>query len=407
MREIPGSQPVEAKRIGLGLEFLKILPNNRRIQYGREEADGFDRPYGKSATCPFLSRKDGLKGVLTMNLLYGVILALSLIPGTEQGSPGLKKVDTYPKPHHNLFFRVTPRISIDAEGSIYAADNREQAVYKIDVVRDAVKTIAKKGQGPGEVQLPFYNSIAGNTLFQIDNYRINLFDVSGKYLNSFRLLERISSVAADSDTIYFVQAGGANLIQAYSYRGEKKRAFGNKYPYKQRIYKGWNPSEVDSFINQGKVLVGEKHFFYISTNFSEIFKYDFFGNLLERRIIDDDELTKISRDHYLVKGQDRPPNNMFYSKEIIIDACFFNGWVYLLRRYLTKANIREVVLIKISENDIGSIQKIYFEPEENMDERFLSSLCVGGSDPKHPNIYISLYDDKNEDFKIKVFREIK
>jgi hypothetical protein len=348
-----------------------------------------------------------LKGVLLMNLLYVVILFLGLIPGTEQGSPRLKKVETYPKPNQNLFFRTTPWISIDAAGSIYAADNREQAVYKIDVVRDGVKTIAKKGQGPGEVQLPFYNSVAGNTLFQIDNYRINLFDLSGKYLNSFRLLERISSVAADSDTIYFVQAGGAHLIQTYSYQGEKMKGFGDKYRYKERIYKGWNPSEVDHFLNQGKLLVGEKYLFFISTNFSEIFKYDFSGNLLERRIIDDDELTKISRDHYLVKGQDRPQNNMFYTKEIIVDACYSNGWLYLLRRYLTKAGITEVVLIKTNEDDIGSIQKMYFEPEENMDERFLRSMCVGGSDPRRPLIYISLYDDKNEDFMINVFWEIK
>jgi len=30
------------------LEFLKMLPNNRRIQSGEEESGGFDRSYGKS-----------------------------------------------------------------------------------------------------------------------------------------------------------------------------------------------------------------------------------------------------------------------------------------------------------------------------------------------------------------------
>jgi hypothetical protein len=48
MGEMSISWPVEAKRIGPGLEFLKMLPNNRRIQSGEEESDGFDRSYGKS-----------------------------------------------------------------------------------------------------------------------------------------------------------------------------------------------------------------------------------------------------------------------------------------------------------------------------------------------------------------------
>ena len=48
MAEMSISWPVETKRIGPGLEFLKMLPNNRRIQSGEEESDGLDRSYGKS-----------------------------------------------------------------------------------------------------------------------------------------------------------------------------------------------------------------------------------------------------------------------------------------------------------------------------------------------------------------------
>jgi hypothetical protein len=42
------SNPRPAGRVGPGLEFLKILLNNRKIQYGTEESDGLDRPYGRS-----------------------------------------------------------------------------------------------------------------------------------------------------------------------------------------------------------------------------------------------------------------------------------------------------------------------------------------------------------------------
>jgi len=39
---------MEAKRIGPGLEFLKMLSNNRRIQTGMEESDGCNRQNGES-----------------------------------------------------------------------------------------------------------------------------------------------------------------------------------------------------------------------------------------------------------------------------------------------------------------------------------------------------------------------
>ena len=66
--------------------------------------------------------------------MKGVFLTLSVfifgfIPASGQDSPRLKKVDTFPKPYHNLFFRMSPFISINAAGSIHAANNREHAVY--------------------------------------------------------------------------------------------------------------------------------------------------------------------------------------------------------------------------------------------------------------------------------------
>jgi hypothetical protein len=344
--------------------------------------------------------------------MTGVFLTLSVfifgfIPASGQDFPRLKRVDTFPKPYHNLFFRTSPFISIDAAGSIYAADNREHAVYKIDMVRDEVKTIAKKGQGPGEVEMPFDCFIAGETLFVKDQNGLNLFDLQGKFKNRFKLLKSSGFGGADSETIFLPQAGSEYLIHAYSYKGERKKNFGYKYPVKEKIYKGWPPSSIDSMLNQGKVIVGTKFIFFISYAFSEIFKYDLSGNLLEISVIEEDELTKTSRDHYLVKGQNMPASQLFYSTEIVIDGCFFDGNLYFLRRFVDKEKKRRVVLIKIPEDDIPSVQKIYFEPAENMDERYLRRMCVGGPDLKHPLIYISLYDDKNEDIIIKIFQEIK
>jgi len=322
-----------------------------------------------------------------------------------QDVPHLKKIDTLPKIQHNLYFKTIPFISIDETGSIYASDNGGQAVYKIDLIRDEVKTFAQKGQGPGEVQLPAKNFIVGNTLFVKDNTGINLFDTNGKFLSRFRTFERVMSIGADSETVYLIQPGSEHLIHAYSYKGERKNIFGYKYPFHKNIYKGWEPSFVDYMLNNGKVIVGRKYIFFISYVFSEIFKYDLSGTLIDKQIIEDDELCKTNRDDYLVKGQDMPANGEFHIMEIVIDGCYFNGNLYILRSFINKEKKRDVIMIKMSEDDIHSIHKIYFEREENMDGEYMRSMCIGGANLLQPHIYISLYDKKNEDFLIKIFQE--
>jgi len=54
-----------------------------------------------------------------------------------------------------------------------------------------------------------------------------------------------------------------------------------------------------------------------------------------------------------------------------------------------------------------TIYKYYFESEENMGKDWLRSLCVGGPNSIMPNIYISEYDKKIEDYIIKVFKEVR
>jgi hypothetical protein len=61
----------------------------------------------------------------------------------------------------------------------------------------------------------------------------------------------------------------------------------------------------------------------------------------------------------------------------------------------------------IPENDMKTIYKYYFESEENMGKDWLRSLCVGGPNSIMPNIYISEYDKKIEDYIIKVFKEVR
>ena len=135
-------------------------------------------------------------------------------------------------------------------------------------------------------------------------------------------------------------------------------------------------------------IVGKNNVYFISTEFSELFKYDLEGVLVERKVLEEDDLTKASREAYFEKGQNMPANGLYRSQEIIIDAYHFNGQLYVLRKYLNNGN-RDVELLVIPENDMKTIYKYYFESEENMGKDWLRSLCVGGPNSIMPNIYIS------------------
>jgi hypothetical protein len=334
-------------------------------------------------------------------ILFSGFLSLTSLEGQQ-----LKKTDTYPKPHHHLYFKTTPFISIDEKGSIYAIDNVGHAVYKIDLIGDKVIKFAGPGQGPGEVQWPTQNCLGYQTLFVKAEPSIHLFSLDGKYINRFKYTGIPISIGADSETIYLAETGSADLIQEYSYDGRKKGSFGSKYPINRKIYKGWGDSFLESNINAGKVIVGDKFIFFLSYPFSELFKYNRDGTLAERFVIEEDELTRKSRDAYFAKGQDMPSSRMFKYEEIVLDGCYFDGYLYLVRIYLDKDGQREVELLRIPEEGTHSVEKIFFEPTEGMNKG-IRSICVGGRDKAHPKYYISQYDDKDEDFVIKIFERSK
>lgn len=320
--------------------------------------------------------------------------------------PIIREIDSYPKLQHNLFFKTTPFIAVDAVGSIYTIDNGSHLVSKINVIKDEVTKIASKGQGPGEVQNPYFGIVKGETLFVIDNSSVNLFNLEGKYKGRFRVFESVISVGADQETIYLAQTGGDKLIQEYSYQGKRKGSFGNKYQYNNNIYKDWPETYIDSKINEGKVIIGDKFIFYISYEFSELLIYRADRSLMERIVIEDDELAKNNRDYYLYKGQIKPSDNSFIVKKIVIDAYYFNGYLYIIRYYMNKEK-KDVEVIKIPESNVHNIEKIYFDSKLQIEPKYIRNLCIGGINRIHPYYYLSLYDEKKGDYEIKILREEK
>jgi len=76
-------------------------------------------------------------------------------------------------------------IAVDDQGAIFALDQRKP---RIDVFSDAgshLRSIGRRGQGPGEFQTPFFLALApANEMLVGEMGRLSLFDHSGAFLRS-------------------------------------------------------------------------------------------------------------------------------------------------------------------------------------------------------------------------------
>lgn len=81
-------------------------------------------------------------------------------------------------------------IKIDKNGSMYVLDWGDACINVYDENGTYLRTIGRKGQGPGEFDTPAYYDVSSDgRIFLMDtrNRRVVIFDVQGKYLGGFRL----------------------------------------------------------------------------------------------------------------------------------------------------------------------------------------------------------------------------
>jgi hypothetical protein len=124
--------------------------------------------------------KDGLRVVLNPNVpVYGEI-KLEL---QEDLKIGRADDENY------LFYRLRG-IDVDHEGNIYVADMSNYRIQKFDKTGKYLSTFGRKGQGPGEFDLPFNVHIdqsTRNVLVQDQAYTIEYFSPDGQPIRSVRL----------------------------------------------------------------------------------------------------------------------------------------------------------------------------------------------------------------------------
>jgi hypothetical protein len=100
----------------------------------------------------------------------------------------------------NYMFSGPVDIDSDSKGNIYVLDYKELTLKKYDNKGTFKKEIARKGQGPGELEYPYGFCIDLNDLIYILDFmekRIEVFDSDGVFQNAIKLDVRAENIAVN------------------------------------------------------------------------------------------------------------------------------------------------------------------------------------------------------------------
>jgi hypothetical protein len=86
----------------------------------------------------------------------------------------------------NLLFENPNSIACDNEGNVYVADFKANDIKKFDPSGKFIKVIGRKGQGPGEFDMPMYVAFAAGRLIVWDmaNRRFCILSPDGEFIKS-------------------------------------------------------------------------------------------------------------------------------------------------------------------------------------------------------------------------------
>lgn len=135
-----------------------------------------------------------LSHVKLVNLILIIIIIINFGFSKENYIIKTKKInlvqDLEIKPLHedeNYFFKKIEKIAVDSKDSIYILDSGLGLVKKFDKYGKYLGLVSKKGQGPGELMLPFILRISPQDQVYIYDWgtrKLNIYNIEGEYLNS-------------------------------------------------------------------------------------------------------------------------------------------------------------------------------------------------------------------------------
>ena len=107
----------------------------------------------------------------------------------------------------NYMFYSRVSLAVDNQDYIYALDGRSYRIQKYDKNGQYIQTIGRKGQGPGEFELPFNFFIDGqNNIYVNDRRRIKKFNNKGEFVKSSQVQSFINDFYVNPEGIIFAHS---------------------------------------------------------------------------------------------------------------------------------------------------------------------------------------------------------
>lgn len=211
-------------------------------------------------------------------LVIGILLAYFLTRNNKGKTISLKeemKIGENESDANQMFYNVSG-VYTDFQNNFYIIDKGNFRIQIFDRNGKFIRTIGRKGEGPGELLSPTAVGVYNQELIFVGDEelrRVNVYDIDGKFLRSFKVEGSMSDlIVSGEDRIILAYVDGeGDLLHEFNFEGNLIRSFG-------RI-KGqeW----LNLFSDAVKICRDEEENIYVCFRYlNKIQKYNKDGNLI-------------------------------------------------------------------------------------------------------------------------------
>ena len=88
--------------------------------------------------------------------------------------------------NENYMFYSLTSLAVDDKGNVYVLDSGNCRVQKFDSKGNYIKTIGRKGQGPGEFERPERIFVDEKNIYVLEFMKIHIFDLEGNFVRTIK-----------------------------------------------------------------------------------------------------------------------------------------------------------------------------------------------------------------------------